>query len=86
MGTTAPLPALGAAAPSNPLAQVDDPPSLTMGTVSLNVTFAGLAPGEVGVYQINAQVPAKVDAGPSIPLTISQGAYSTSLSVRVVSP
>jgi len=38
----------------------------------------------VGVYQINAAVPSWVPLGMEVPLTISQGGYSTSLSVRVV--
>ncbi len=86
MGTTTPLPALGAAAPANPLDYVDAAPDVSLGTVNLGVTFAGLVPGEVGVYQINAQVPGVVQAGTSIPLTITQGASSTTLAVRVVSP
>jgi uncharacterized protein (TIGR03437 family) len=58
---------------------------VTLGGVSLPVAFAGLAPGQVGVYQINAQVPFKeVPTGMEIPLTISQGTYTTTLNVRVV--
>jgi uncharacterized protein (TIGR03437 family) len=40
----------------------------------------------VGVYQINAQIPAQVQQGTSVPLTITQSGSSTSLSVRVVTP
>ncbi|HEY6344198.1 MAG TPA: hypothetical protein VIY49_22120 [Bryobacteraceae bacterium] len=86
MGTTTPPPALGAAAPLDPLALVDAPPTVTLGGVGLAVNFAGLTPGEVGVYQINAQVPANVQGGTSVPLAITQGGSSTSLSVRVVTP
>ena len=86
MGTTTPLPALGAPAPLDPLALVDAPPTVTLGTVSLAVNFAGLTPGEIGVYQINALVPAEVQAGTNVPLIIAQGGSSTSLSVRVVTP
>jgi uncharacterized protein (TIGR03437 family) len=86
MGTTTPLPALGAPAPLDPPALVDSPPTVTLGAVSLAVNFAGLTPGQVGVYQINAQVPGDVKGGTSVPLTITQGGASTSLSVRVVTP
>jgi uncharacterized protein (TIGR03437 family) len=48
------------------------------------VLFAGLAPGQVGVYQINASVPRNVPLGLSVPLTIAQPTSSTSLEVRVV--
>jgi uncharacterized protein (TIGR03437 family) len=86
MGRTDSDPDLGAAAPASPLARVSATPSVMLGSVSLGVMFAGLTPGEVGVYQIDAQVPGRVDAGSSIPLTIVQGGVSTSLPVRVVSP
>jgi uncharacterized protein (TIGR03437 family) len=52
--------------------------------VPLAVAYAGLAPGQIGVYQINAVVPARVPEGMEIPLTITQGSYSTTLPVRVV--
>ena len=86
MGTTTPLPGLGAAAPANPLAVADAAPTVTLGNASLGVTYAGLTPGEVGVYQINAQVPGVVQEGTSVALTITQGGVSTSLAVRVVTP
>jgi uncharacterized protein (TIGR03437 family) len=37
------------------------------------VTFAGLAPGLAGVYQVNAQVPAGVAANDAVPVVITQG-------------
>ena len=47
--------------------------------------FAGLTPGMVGVYQINAKVPFKgVQTGMSVKLTITQDGASTTLLVRVV--
>ena len=50
----------------------------------LDLQYAGLAPGYVGVYQINASVPGNVPLGLDIPLVINQGSSATSLSVRVV--
>ena len=49
------------------------PPVVTLGGMPLNVTYAGLVPGEVGVYQINATVPPKVPHGLSIPLVDQPG-------------
>jgi uncharacterized protein (TIGR03437 family) len=46
--------------------------------------YSGLAPGLVGVYQINAKVPGFVPQGLSIPLVINQGGGQTQLDVRVV--
>ena len=37
------------------------------------VAFAGLAPGFVGLYQVNAQVPASSPSGENVPLAISIG-------------
>jgi uncharacterized protein (TIGR03437 family) len=85
MGQTLPGVATGASAPSEPLSNALLPATVTIGGTSLFIDFAGLAPGLVGVYQINALVPFKgVPTGFDIPLTISQGGASTTILVRVV--
>jgi len=84
LGTVTPSVASGAAGPSNPLAVADTMPTVTLGGVGLNVTYAGLAPGMVGVYQINATVSGQIVTGLSIPLVIEQGGAQTTLLVRVV--
>ena len=53
----------GAASPSNPLATVSVEPAVTLNGKPVNVAFAGLTPGLVGLYQINFQVPADAPAG-----------------------
>jgi uncharacterized protein (TIGR03437 family) len=84
LGPTSPLPALGDAAPAN--ASVTTPPTVMLGAATLNVTFAGLVAGQIGIYQINATVPDVVPIGTSVPLTITQGSFSTTVQERVVSP
>lgn len=84
LGVTDPAVEAGQAAPSNPLPRAIIEPTLTLGGVPLGVSYAGLAPGQVGVYQINAEVPIRVPEGMDIPLTIVQGGSSTTLQVRVV--
>lgn len=84
MGSTLPTVDAGLPAPSDPLASVAIAPSVTLGSDSLSISYAGLVPGEVGVYQINATVGTVSQEGLSIPLTINQGGASTTLSVRVV--
>ena len=74
----------GMPAPSEPLATALVQPVVSLGGKPLNVYWAGLVPGYVGLYQINASVPFGVPQGLDIPLTIDQGGNSTSLSVRVV--
>jgi uncharacterized protein (TIGR03437 family) len=46
--------------------------------------FAGLSPGEVGVYQINVSVPGSAPEGLNIPLTINQGGSTATVGLRVV--
>jgi uncharacterized protein (TIGR03437 family) len=84
LGQTNPAVGDGLPSPSSPLAVALTEPSVTLGGVSLPVDYFGLTPGEVGVYQINVGVPSNVPTGLSVPLVISQGTYSTSLSLRVV--
>jgi len=47
--------------------------TVTIGGLAAPVTFAGLAPGLAGVYQVNAQVPAGVVANDAVPVVITQG-------------
>ncbi|HWB84078.1 MAG TPA: hypothetical protein VG675_08060 [Bryobacteraceae bacterium] len=84
LGRTLPAVDTGLPAPADPLPQAVVQPNVTLGGMSLNVTYAGLVPGEVGVYQINASVPFGVPEGMDIPLVIDQGGATTTLSVRVV--
>jgi uncharacterized protein (TIGR03437 family) len=85
MGVTFPTVDSGAGSPLSPLAQPVAAPTVTLDGAQLAVEYAGLVPGEVGVYQINVQVPFKnVRTGMQIPLTITQGGYTLTLSVRVV--
>jgi uncharacterized protein (TIGR03437 family) len=85
LGAVSPAVESGAAGPASPLALAQVEPTVTLGGVNLTIEYAGLAPGQVGVYQINAIVPFKgVSTGMSIPLRIVQGTNSTTLNVRVV--
>ena len=65
-------PATGAPAPSGPLATTTLTPTVTIGGVPASVPFAGLTPGFVGLYQVNALVPQTVGMG-AAPVTISIG-------------
>jgi uncharacterized protein (TIGR03437 family) len=84
MGATTPIVGEGLPAPASPLAVAQSWPSVTLGGAPLTVTYAGLAPGEVGVYQIDALVPPGVPQGMDIPLAVSQGGGATSVNERVV--
>jgi uncharacterized protein (TIGR03437 family) len=84
MGQTNPAVTEGLPSPATPLASAIIAPQVDIGGVGLNVAYAGLTPGEVGVYQINVSVPRNAPLGLSVPLNISQSGSSTSINVRVV--
>ena len=84
LGHTSPAIDAGIPSPSDPLPSAVIHPTVTLGGVGLNILYAGLTPGSVGLNQINATVPGSVPQGLSIPLVISQGGSSTTLNVRVV--
>jgi uncharacterized protein (TIGR03437 family) len=84
LGRTSPPIDSGLPAPSDPLAGAVIAPSVTIAGVGLDVQYAGLAPGSIGLYQINATVPKSVPQGLEMPLVIAQGGSSTTLTVRVV--
>lgn len=83
LGRTQPAVDAGLPAPSDPLAGAIIAPLVTLGGVPLTVSYAGLVPGQVGVYQINATIPLKIPQGLNIPLVIDQG-MTTTLMMRVV--
>jgi uncharacterized protein (TIGR03437 family) len=57
LGVTDPVVEAGLASPSSPPARAVQTPRLQIGGRDAVVTFAGLAPGFAGVYQVNAAVP-----------------------------
>jgi len=61
----------GAAAPSAPLANTVAKPTVTIGGQNAGVSFSGLAPGFVGLYQIDATVPGGVTAGGEVAVVVS---------------
>jgi uncharacterized protein (TIGR03437 family) len=67
-------PATGAPADGNPLSlTLTNPMIVSIGGTSATVVFSGLAPGFVGLYQVNVQVPSSSPTGSAVPLTISIG-------------
>lgn len=72
LGATQPAALTGQAAPSSPLAIASIPVTATVGGRTATVQFAGLAPGFVGLYQVNVQIPAGVTPGLAVPLVLSQ--------------
>jgi len=75
-GTVAPAVADGAAAPSNTLVYLNSGSSATIGSSTAQVSFAGLAPGFVGLVQMNIVVPSSLPTG-SYTLTVTIGSETS---------
>ena len=73
LGPVSNQPATGAPAPSNPPALTTTTPTVTIGGVPATVQFSGLAPGTVGLYQVNVLVPQNVPYSIAVPVVISIG-------------
>jgi uncharacterized protein (TIGR03437 family) len=58
-------------------------PTVTIGGTKATVSFSGLAPGFVGLYQINVEVPATLAAGNQPVVVEVSGASSNSVLLPV---
>jgi len=74
----------GNAASTTQLSNTVTLPVVTIGGQTAKVLFSGLAPGLIGLYQVNATVPAGIAAG-NQPITISIGG-ATSPTASVAAP
>jgi uncharacterized protein (TIGR03437 family) len=84
LGPVSSQPQTGSPAPLSPLAYTSIIPTVTIGGVLAEVSFSGLAPGYVGLYQVNAQVPAGLAPGSAVPVVISlAGATSNTVTIAV---
>ncbi len=77
LGRVLPPVAAGRAAPPSPLSVTASAVSVTIGGRGMIVTFAGLAPGFVGLYQINIRVPGDRAQGDNLPVVVSVGGVSS---------
>ena len=81
LGATSPTVEAGEAGAAE---AVTTPVTATIGGVDASVSFAGLAPFLVGLYQVNVVVPGGVVGGPAVPLVITQdGIASNTVAIAV---
>lgn len=73
LGPVTNQPPTGFAAPSAPLSRTLSTPMVRIGNVDCTPQFSGLAPGFLGLYQVDAQVPADVPPGDRVPLSMTIG-------------
>jgi uncharacterized protein (TIGR03437 family) len=85
LGPVTNAPADGAPAPAAPpFATTVDLPEVTIGGVPAAVTFSGLAPGLVGLYQLNVQIPAQAPVGDAVPVVVRvRGLTSNTVTMAV---
>jgi uncharacterized protein (TIGR03437 family) len=70
----------GDRSPSAPPAETVDHPTVSIAGLPANVTFSGLAPDFVGLYQVNVQIPIGLPAGSQpVQITINGVTSNTAL-------
>jgi Putative Ig domain. len=87
LGEVVELVPVGSPAPLDPLIGLKDTVRVFLGGVEVSPDFAGLAPGAIGLYQIDVPVTAAVPSGPNVPLRVevtrADGSAVTSNEVTV---
>ncbi|MEO7145239.1 MAG: SGNH/GDSL hydrolase family protein [Bryobacteraceae bacterium] len=58
-------------------------PTVTIGGVSAPVAFSGIAPGSAAEYQINTTIPAGVQSGDSVPVVVTFGSHSDTVTIAI---
>jgi uncharacterized protein (TIGR03437 family) len=83
-GSVVPSVPSGAAAPGDPLANVTGTVTVQIGGRDAPVSFAGLAPGFVGLYQLNVRIPPETSPASNVPVVVSiAGVPSNSVTIPV---
>lgn len=83
--TTAP-PANGTLTPTGTLFTTSSTTSASIGGIVVTPSFAGLAPGFAGLYQVDAQVPTNVTVGNAVPVFLTVGGVSSNtVTIAIIS-
>jgi uncharacterized protein (TIGR03437 family) len=84
LGSVVPPVPAGSAAPLATISNTNSPMTVTIGGISVPALFAGLAPGFVGLYQVNAYVPTGTGVAANVPLVVStRGGASVPVTVAI---
>jgi len=77
MGDVTNRPPSGHAALADPLSATTALSTATVGGVTAPVSFAGLSPSFVGLYQVNIRIPENAPTGAAVPVALSIGGVSS---------
>jgi len=84
LGNVSNPPNPGSSAQSEPLSNTFATPTVTVGGQPAFVPFSGLAPGYVGLYQVNIQIPDSAPSGPAVPIVLTiGGAQSNTATIAI---
>ena len=79
LGRVTDVPASGEAAVSNPLSETTSRPEVSIGGAAADVLFAGLAPGFIGLYQVNVRLPAGAPSGDAVGVSLRVGGAASNV-------
>lgn len=79
LGAVTHMPATGSEALADPLSLTLTQPAVTVGGVEAGVSFSGLAPGFVGLCQVNVKIPEGTASGSSIEVIITIGGFQSNV-------
>src|SRR5579871_216827 len=77
LGAVSNPPPTGSAALASPYSLTNTQPTVTIGGLTAAANYSGLAPGFVGLYQVNALVPLGVAPGSVVPVIIMMGSTTS---------
>jgi uncharacterized protein (TIGR03437 family) len=86
LGAVSNPPGTGRRASSDPLSNTIETPQVTIGGIPASVVFSGLSPGYVGLYQVNAQIPAASATGNAISLVLTIGGRQSNTVTIAIAP
>jgi uncharacterized protein (TIGR03437 family) len=65
------------------LYQTVQTPTVRIGAINAQVLFSGIAPGNAGLYQVNAVVPVGSQLGDDVPVIVAMGGTSDTVTIAV---
>ncbi len=84
LGAVTNPPTAGAAAPNSPLSYTTGTVTASIAGINAPVLFSGLAPGFIGLYQVNAMVPFGAPVAGAVPLTLTVGNATSNIATVAI--